>query len=199
MLSHLVEVNQSVLRIGVFTSGAGGLLGHLINEMKSDTFLVQVVVTDRACGALRLAEHQSIPTRIINDPAQGSSYIDIFNSFDLDALVFAGYLSVMPTDACLELYGRVINSHPSLLPKFGGRGYFGLRVHEEVLSSGDSRTGCTVHLVSPKVDEGPIVVQRSLEVSIGETSRDLARRVHDLEKELLVEVLVNWPRVDCQA
>jgi folate-dependent phosphoribosylglycinamide formyltransferase PurN len=165
-----------------------------MDNMRSDTFRVVVVVADRVCGALKLAEAKGIPTLIMKDSTQASSYLGIFRKFQLDAVVFAGYLRIMPPDACLALNGRVINSHPALLPKFGGTGYFGLRVHEAVLKSGDTTSGCTVHLVSPIVDEGQIVAQRSLKLRSGETSWELAVRIHELEKQLLLEVLETWPR-----
>lgn len=193
-VSPLVEISHSALRVAVFTSGSGGLLGHLLKNMQSETFSVDVVVADRDCRALQVAGAKKIPTLVLKDPDKASSYLEPFSKFQLDALVFAGYLTTVPTEVCNVLHGRAINSHPSLLPKFGGRGFYGLRVHEAVIKSGDTQTGCTVHLVSPEVDGGQIVAQRNLEVYSGETPPELARRIHEIEKELLLEVLVKWPR-----
>jgi phosphoribosylglycinamide formyltransferase-1 len=181
-------------KVAVFTSGGGGLLRYLISREDPNTYKVTVVVSDRMCLAIELAQSKGIPTIIIKNKQLAAEYLSVFQVFDLDLGVLAGYISIVPAEACAALSGRLINSHPALLPKFGGRGFYGVNVHQHVIDSGESHTGCTVHFVSPKVDQGEVIEQLSLAVLVGESAWELGGRVHELEKELLHKTLVGWPK-----
>lgn len=98
-----------------------------------------------------------------------------------DVVCLAGFLRKIPPEVIAELPGRILNIHPALLPKFGGRGMYGRRVHEAVLAAGESESGCTVHLVGEEYDDGPIVVQLACPVEPGDTPESLATRVSELE------------------
>ncbi|MDR2499849.1 MAG: phosphoribosylglycinamide formyltransferase [Treponema sp.] len=104
-----------------------------------------------------------------------------------DMVILAGFLSILRGPLLQTYGGRILNIHPSLLPKFGGPGMYGERVHRAVLSSGDRESGCTVHLVDAGIDTGPVLLQRRVPVFPGDTAASLAERVHGAEHAALVE------------
>jgi phosphoribosylglycinamide formyltransferase-1 len=110
----------------------------------------------------------------------------------VELVVLDGFLSVIPPELLARWRGRMINIHPSLLPRHGGRGMFGRRVFEEVLAAGDAETGATVHLVTEQLDGGPILEQRSLPVHPGDTPETLRERLRPVEIETLCTAIGAW-------
>jgi phosphoribosylglycinamide formyltransferase-1 len=104
-----------------------------------------------------------------------------------DLVVLAGYLKILDKEIVNAFLGRIVNIHPSLLPKYGGKGCYGLKVHEMVLESGDTVTGATIHYVTEGVDQGEIILQHQMGVEKTDTPESLASRVLDLEHQLMVE------------
>ncbi len=110
-------------------------------------------------------------------------------TYNIDLIVLAGFLSILKGDIVRRYSGRIINLHPSLLPKFGGDGMYGGRVHRAVLDAGEKESGCTVHLVDAGVDTGPILLQRRVPVLSGDTPDTLAERIHEQEHIAIVEAV----------
>jgi folate-dependent phosphoribosylglycinamide formyltransferase PurN len=108
----------------------------------------------------------------------------------VELVVLAGYLKLVPSDVVHAFAGRMINIHPALLPSFGGKGMYGLRVHQAVLESGATVSGPTVHLVTPEYDRGPILAQWPVPVRAGDTPETLRDRVLEAEHRLLPEVVI---------
>lgn len=152
-----------------------------------------VVITNNPnCLALKKAVQASIPHFVVNikthaDPDQ--SMIDICKSKNIDLLVLAGYMKKVGNELLTTFHNRIINIHPSLLPKYGGQGMYGRYVHEAVLDAGDSKTGATVHLVNQEYDKGSILAQEIVNVEQLDTVESLASRVLAIEHKLLVETL----------
>ena len=170
-------------RLAVFLSGGGRTLLNIDDRIKAGELHAQIplVVASRACaGADRAAArglHTVILPRLFGEP----ELIALLDAHKIDLVVLAGFLRLMPIPAAYE--GRIINIHPSLLPKHGGPGMYGHFVHEAVLRSGDTESGCTVHLCTPEYDKGRILVQRRCPVMANDTPDTLASRV--FEQELL--------------
>lgn len=144
-------------------------------------------------GAIDRARQAGIPWRVIPSEAavppsgEDSSewMLQTLREWDTRLIVLAGYLRKVP-DPVLEAYpDAVINIHPSLLPRHGGKGFYGLRVHQSVLDAGDAETGCTVHLVNSQYDSGPVLAASRIPVFPSTTASELAGRVLRLEHELL--------------
>ena len=112
---------------------------------------------------------------------------DIARENDISLIVLAGYLSILAGKILRYYTGRIINLHPSLLPKYGGMGMYGERVHQAVLNAGEKESGCTVHLVDAGTDTGPILLQRKVSVLPGDTPDALADRIHEQEHIAIVE------------
>jgi formyltetrahydrofolate-dependent phosphoribosylglycinamide formyltransferase len=111
---------------------------------------------------------------------------------EIDLVCLAGYMKLIPINVVKQYEGRMLNIHPALLPKFGGKGMWGMKVHEAVLAAGEMETGCTVHFVSERYDEGAILLQKKCEVAPYDTPESLAARVLALEHECYVEAIQKW-------
>jgi phosphoribosylglycinamide formyltransferase 1 len=181
-------------RVAVFASGGGTNLQSLIDHFgrgRGEVASVELVIGSRSgIGALARAEAAGIPTLTVDreEVASGGSGAAMLASLEqhrIDLVVLAGYLKLIPPEVVESFRGRMINIHPALLPAFGGRGMYGLRVHRAVLESGARVTGATVHLVDERYDEGRILAQWPVPVLAGDTPEALAARVLKVEHLIL--------------
>lgn len=174
------------MKIAVFASGTGTTLQTLIEQQAQYGYHISLVVTNRVCMALERAEKHGIPVLLSKD------WDDIDQSlrqYDVKMIVLAGFLAIIPQWICAMWDKRIINIHPSLLPKHGGKGMYGIYVQESVLASKDSIAGCTVHYVSAEVDGGAILAQATVPVLAQDTPETLSLRVQQQEKILLPKVI----------
>jgi len=186
-------MTTSLPRVAVLASGRGSNLAALLDARERGELPVEFVLvgSDKAnAGALRLAEAANIPTLAL-DPR---SYPDR-RAFDLDLfahigasgaewLVLAGFMRILDGEALTPWVGRIINIHPSLLPK-----YRGLHTHRRALEAGDHEHGASVHFVTAELDGGPVIAQARLTIDAGDDEHQLAQRLLPLEHRLLPEVL----------
>lgn len=189
--------------LAVFASGGGSTLGALLDAVDDGRLdaRVALVVTDRdACGALDRARARGISTAVLipktfeTEDDFAAALLDVLAAHDVRLVLLAGYLKKMPPAAVRAYDGRMLNLHPSLLPAHGGPGMYGRRVHEAVLAAGDSESGCTVHLVSERYDDGPILAQVRVPVLDGDTPDTLADRVQAEERRLYPAVAATFVR-----
>jgi phosphoribosylglycinamide formyltransferase 1 len=185
-------------RIAVFASGSGSNLQSLIDHFAgSDSPRIQLVIADRPeAHALTRAREAGIRTHVIQVhtrpiAAVTADTIDALEAADIDLVVLAGYLRLIPPDVVRRFAYRVLNIHPALLPAFGGKGMYGERVHRSVIDAGCRITGATVHFVNERYDEGRILAQWPVPVLEGDTPGTLARRVLRVEHELY-PAAVEW-------
>ena len=170
------------MNIAVFASGSGTTLQTLIDKQSQYGYCVTLVVTNRECIALERATKHNIPTLQTKDWEEIDKSLTDNN---IKLIVLAGFLAIIPAWICKKWDKRIINIHPSLLPKFGGKGMYGIRVQEAVLAAGEKEAGCTVHYVSAEVDGGSIIAQTKVEVTDSDTAETLSLRVQQQEKILL--------------
>ena len=174
------------MKIAVFASGTGTTLQTLIEQQAQYGYQVSLVVANRACMALEQAEKHGIPVLLSKDWEE----IDqLLHQYDVKMIVLAGFLAIIPQWICAMWDKRIINIHPSLLPKHGGKGMYGIHVQESVLASQDTIAGCTVHYVSAEVDGGSIIAQAIVPVLENDTPESLSLRVQQQEKILLPQVI----------
>ncbi len=187
------------LRLAVLISGGGRTLGNLLARQMDDTLAAAihlVVANNPDSPGIGLAESHEIDTRLIDhrEFASAESFsqavFDACREAQVDLVVMAGWLRLLVIPPDFE--NRVINIHPSLLPAFGGKGFYGLRVHRAVLDSGAERSGCTVHLVDNQYDHGPVLHQREVPVEPDDTAESLAARVFAAECEAYPFVINQW-------
>ena len=173
--------------IVVFASGSGTTFKSILDHslQKESSFSVKALVTNKMdCGATSIARDNGL--EVINYPASHESFLE--NSKP-DLIVLAGFLKILREDFVSKYGKKIINTHPSLLPSFGGKGYYGMKVHEEVRKSGAGISGFTVHMVDSSIDSGTIISQFTVPVLPSDTPEDIAHRVHSLELEIFPLVI----------
>ena len=173
-------------KIAILASGEGTNAERIIRYFTGHpTVKVVVVITNKAeAGVIRRAENLQVPVEYLPASAfKEGKATAMLRHYEADFVVLAGFLLRIPDDM-LEAYpDRIVNIHPSLLPKFGGKGMYGSRVHEAVLASGEQESGITIHYINEHYDEGAIILQAQCPVLEGDTPDTLASRVHQLEYE----------------
>ena len=198
------------MNILVLVSGNGTNLQALIDAEKAGRFKanenangghIAAVVSDRAgVYALERAGKAGIPALIEENNKSlpkterreelSGRLLNIAREHQAELIVLAGFLSILQGTILDEYAGRIINLHPALLPKYGGDGMYGSKVHEAVLASGDKESGCTVHVVDAGTDTGPVLLQRKVPVLEGDTAESLAERIHREEHVAIVEAVL---------
>ncbi len=157
--------------------------------------VVLVVATREDAPALQRAQALGVPTAIVNpkefedDEAYGDALLWVLQRVQPDLICLAGYMRLLPPQVVRAYPNRILNIHPALLPLFGGKGMYGLRVHQAVLESGMKVTGCTVHFVDEQYDTGPIVLQRTIPVLDNDTPETLAQRLLPVEHATYIEAI----------
>ena len=185
-------------RLAVFCSGTGSnfkALFHAIIERELPAEIVLCLSNRSQCGAMEFAREFDIEALHLSEKQFGSesefasAMLDALRERRIDMILLAGYLRKIP-DAVIAAYPeKIVNIHPSLLPEFGGHGMYGMRVHEAVIASGETRSGATVHYVNEEYDKGRIIMQHHVPVVTGDTPETLAERVLRCEHRLYPEAL----------
>lgn len=174
-------------KIAVCVSGGGTNLQAIIDAVADGTIKdteIALVVSNKANAyALERAKKAGIAAKYISPKeyddreAFGQAMVSTFQEYGIDLVVLAGYLVIIPKTLVQHYQNKIINIHPSLIPAHCGMGYYGLKVHESVLSAGNKVTGATVHFVDEEADHGPILLQKAVEVHEGDTPELLQKRV----------------------
>lgn len=195
------KITRQLKRLVFLASGSGTNFQSVIDKIHTKDVEVSIsglITNNPECGAIKRAKQVDIPTAILT-PASfptRSKYEDALlqklESWNPDLIVLAGYLLKIPTSVIQKYPDRIINIHPSLLPKFGGKNFYGLKVHQAVLEAGELETGCSVHIVVEEYDKGPLLAQRNVPVYGGDSPELLSRRVLEQEHELLPEVILDY-------
>jgi phosphoribosylglycinamide formyltransferase-1 len=179
-------------RLGVLLSGGGRTLQNLIDRIAAGRLAATIacVISDRpGVQGLERARRAGLPTFVERD---GAATFARLREHRVQLVCLAGYLRLLPIPD--DFAGAVLNIHPALLPRHGGQGCHGERVHRAVLAAGDRESGCTVHYCSDRYDEGPILLQRRVPVLPGDTVTTLAERVFAAECEAYPDAIAAWAR-----
>ncbi len=188
-----------MLRISVLVSGGGTNLQAIIDGIEDgsirDAKIVLVIASNPEAYSLERARKHKIQSRIIgktNYPEEtertkaiGAALLEA----KTDLVILAGYMSILAPEIIEAYRGRIINIHPSLIPRFCGEGFYGKRVHEAVLAAGEMESGATVHYVDEGVDTGPVILQEKVPILEGDTAETLAARVLETEHKILSEAV----------
>lgn len=176
----------------VFASGSGTNAENIVNYFNSGTLArVSSVLTNKPdAGVLQRCDRLGIPALYFNKHAfLGGTVLDMLRAEDPDLIVLAGFLWKIPADFIAAFPNKIINIHPALLPKFGGKGMYGNKVHEAVKKSGEVETGITIHYLNEQYDEGAIIHQAKTEIDQNDSVKAIAEKVHTLEYEHYPQVI----------
>lgn len=185
--------------ICVLISGTGSNLQRLIatigtGEIKNAK--INLVIADRPCLGLEKAGSACIPIKLILRGKEFQKNLIESIPQNTDLIVLAGFLSILSPEICQKFGCKIINIHPSLLPKYGGKGMWGHHVHKAVLGNKEKESGATVHFVTSGIDEGDIILQKSFSIEETETPESLAEKVHQIEYEIFpkaIKLIINKP------
>lgn len=189
------------MRVGILVSGSGTNLQAIIDAVNSGDITnvsLEVVISNKKDAyALTRAEDNNIPAECVcvkdyeTRDAFNRALTERIDSYHLDLIVLAGFLMVLPPELIAKYRNKIINIHPSLIPSFCGKGFYGLHVHEKVLERGVKITGATVHFVDEGTDTGPIIYQKAVEVLPGDTPEILQRRVMEQAEWKILPAAIN--------
>lgn len=185
---------MSRARIAVLVSGGGTNLQALIDAEQAGTLKageIALVISNRADAfALERAKRAGIPTEVVLKREYGDGFearmIDLLEKNQIDLIILAGFMCILSADFTGRFRNRIINVHPSLIPSFCGKGFYGLRVHEAALDYGVKVTGATVHFVNEIPDGGKIILQKAVEIEENDTPETLQKRVMEQAEWLLL-------------
>ncbi len=191
-IRNKMNIENPNYKIAVFASGAGSNAQALISYFKNSTLatVALLVCNKNGAGVLAIADKERVPVLLIEKEIffRGDGYTSQLIDAGIHFIVLAGFLWKMPRSLVSAYPKRIVNLHPALLPKYGGRGMYGQYVHEAVLNAGEIETGITIHYVDEHYDNGDIIFQTACPVLDGDGPADIAHRIHQLEH-------LHYPRV----
>jgi phosphoribosylglycinamide formyltransferase-1 len=179
--------------IAIFASGEGTNAQRIIDYFKnSEKIHVALVVSNKeTANVLNRAKASSIETYLLNKTnfLENDSTIQFLKSKNIDLIVLAGFLWMIPENLVRAFPNKIINIHPALLPKFGGKGMYGMNVHRAVIEAKEKQSGISIHFVNEHYDEGEIISQHTCRLSENDTAESLATKIHDLEYEFFPKAI----------
>jgi formyltetrahydrofolate-dependent phosphoribosylglycinamide formyltransferase len=180
------------LRIAIFASGAGSNAQKIIDHFRnSQSVSIGLIACNKpGAGVLDIAEREHIPVLLIEKEPffRGNGYVDELKAAGIDFIVLAGFLWKVPATLTAAYPNRIVNIHPALLPRYGGKGMYGMHVHEAIVAAGETESGITIHFVDNVYDNGAIIFQATCAIEPGDTPEILAQKIHLLEH-------AHYPRV----
>jgi phosphoribosylglycinamide formyltransferase-1 len=180
-----------MIKIVIFASGSGTNAENIIRHFKATkTASIEAVFTNKAdAQVIQRAEKYQVPTQVFskNDLETGK-VLQKINAIQPDLIVLAGFLLKFPETIVAAYPDKIINIHPALLPKYGGKGMYGMHVHRAVVENKEPKTGITIHYVNENYDEGNVIFQKEVTVLISDTPEVVAAKIHELEQD-------HFPRV----
>jgi len=181
------------IRIAIFASGNGSNCENIIQYFAhSDDVTVALVVSNRRdVFVLERASRHNIASVVVprEDFGDEKRLCQLLKDYEIDFIVLAGFLLMIPSFLIKQYPRRIVNIHPALLPKYGGKGMYGIHVHEAVKNAGEKRTGITIHYVNEECDGGDIIAQYAVALDPRDTVQDIASKVHELEMRRFPEVI----------
>jgi formyltetrahydrofolate-dependent phosphoribosylglycinamide formyltransferase len=186
------QVEGAYINVAIFASGAGSNAEKIIQHFKHSPHvkIVLIVCNKPGAGVLQVARQNNIDTLIIERERfnTGDAYVTTLKKYDIRWIILAGFLWKLPSAIIHEWPSRIINIHPALLPKYGGKGMYGQHVHQAVINAGDKESGISIHYVDEIYDHGEVIMQARCEILKDDTPESLAEKIHSLEH-------VHFPKV----
>jgi phosphoribosylglycinamide formyltransferase-1 len=181
------------ISITIFASGGGTNARNIINYFSGHpTLFINYLITNKpGSGAVKIAQEFGIPVRVITkkDWEDIPHLVENFIAGGTDYIVLAGYLQLLNPSLVKAFSGRILNIHPALLPKFGGKGMYGKFVHQAVFNAGEKETGITIHEVNEQYDDGNIVFQKVIPITVHDTPETIEKKVRALEMQYYPQVI----------
>ena len=181
-------------RIAIFASGNGSNAEEIVKFFKDHPSIrIDIIVSNNPNAfVLERAKNHGIPTLVLTRKEFQETVASTMLSLNITHIVLAGFLWLIPTSLLQKFPNRIINIHPALLPKYGGKGMYGMKIHESVRSANETETGITIHIVDEKYDEGTILYQHRCDITPADTPQQIAEKVHGLEYTWYPRIIEKW-------
>lgn len=190
------QPEHNIVQIAIFASGAGSNAQQIIHYFRNSTQIkVALIVSNKSnAGVLSIAQQENIPFMVIDKPSfyEKTDYIDFLQSKKIGFIILAGFLWKIPIGLLQAFPEKIINIHPALLPKFGGKGMYGINVHEAVKLAGEITTGITIHLVDDQYDHGKTIFQALITIHPEDSTNTIAQKVLELEHQHFPKVIESY-------
>ncbi len=179
-------------KIAIFASGSGSNAENIIRYFADNNKVISPIIISNNPNAFvhERAKKLEIPSYTFNKlQFENGEVLELLNKSNVDFIILAGFLLKVPENILQAFPERIINIHPALLPKFGGKGMYGMHVHEAVIAAGEKESGITIHWVNEHYDDGAIIFQTRCDIAPSDTAEDVANKVHALEYEFFPKVV----------
>lgn len=182
------------MKLAVFVSGRGSNLQSILQSRElAELIEIKAVISDKIeCGAFEIAKKYSVPTYSLGERDGLINYKDLssfLSQLNIDLIVLAGFLKLIPNEVINKYKGRIINIHPALLPSFGGKGMYGMNVHRAVYNSSAKVSGASVHFVDETYDTGSIIAQECVDIRFVKSPEEIAEKILKIEHRILPSVI----------
>ena len=179
-------------KIVVFASGSGTNAENIIQyfTQKESGTVLAVFTNNKNAGVIEKAKKYDVPTQIFSkEDLNEGKVLQNINSIGADWIILAGFLLKFPENIIKAFPDKIINIHPALLPKYGGKGMYGMNIHRAIVQNKEKETGITIHFVNENYDEGAIIFQKAVALNPDETAENVAVKIHELEQEYFPQVI----------
>jgi phosphoribosylglycinamide formyltransferase-1 len=184
---------MSKYKIAILVSGAGTNAINIIEYFKENTLIeVGIVISNKSAAlALEKAQKREVKTLVFNNDAfkKKGEVLDVLQSLSINFIVLAGFLMKVPSEIIHAYPNKIVNIHPSLLPKFGGKGMYGRHVHRSVIDAQEEESGISIHFVNEEYDQGDIIFQSRVKVNKTDTLESLAKKIQHIEQRYFPRVI----------
>lgn len=181
--------------IAIFASGSGTNAENIIEHFRGNKKVnIKLVITNnKNAFVIKRAEKLAIDCQIISrdDFKNDEKVLDVLNNYNIDFIVLAGFLLLIPSYLVNKFPSKIINIHPALLPKYGGKGMYGMNVHNAIIENKEKESGITIHYVNEKYDDGNIIFQAKCTLTEDDTPESLAEKIHILEQDNFPKIIEN--------
>ena len=184
-----------MINLQIWASGSGSNAENICQHFKEHPRIAvhSIMTNNPNAGVIQRAARLGILLNLVEmDTINSGEYLQKLDEEDIDIIVLAGYLKLVPQAYVQKFEGRMINLHPALLPKYGGKGMYGHHVHEAVIGAAEQRSGITIHLVNEQFDEGEVLAQFSTPLENAETVESLEAKIHALEQRYFPSVIEDY-------
>lgn len=184
------------INLAIFASGSGSNAQNIVNYFADNKHIhvKALLCNNQNAFVLKRLEGSGLQMLVFlkNEFSDSEKIIDFLSKNEIDVLILAGFLLKVPKYLIDQYQGRIINIHPALLPKYGGKGMYGMNVHSAVIAAGESKSGITIHLVDEIYDNGKILFQAECSIEKGETPETLASKIHELEQKHFPQIIEDY-------
>lgn len=188
-----MSLEKRNINLAIMASGSGTNAEAIINHFKDHpTIDVKLVLSNKPDAyVLQRAGKLNIPSMVFSRDEfyNSDKVVELLKNMNIDWIILAGFLWLVPDNLLKSYHDRIINIHPALLPKYGGKGMYGMKVHQAVLAAKEKQSGITIHLLNDKYDDGPILFQAKVDVDENDTAESLAQKIHEVEHEYFPKVI----------